>query len=255
MNAIAAATIALPPARLMTPPKVESASTSLRGGHDGGVERDLVSVLLELAPPAGRLVVDVGCGEGAVVRRFAAEGATAIGIETGAEPLARARAHAPVGGERYLEGAGEALPLDDASADAVLFVQSLHHVPEPAAALAEAARVVRPGGAIVVVEPLAEGPFFGLVAHVDDETRVRALAQAAIARAPLPAERELRFDVLVRLASFAAFRDRITLADATRTAIFAAREDELRAAYDALAGPGGELALPSPYVAHLLRRP
>jgi ubiquinone/menaquinone biosynthesis C-methylase UbiE len=221
------------------------------------MERDLVDVLLEQAPPAGRTVVDVGCGEGSIVRRYAAAGATAIGVETGAEPLARARAHAAVADERYLEGVGQALPLEDASADAVLYVQSLHHVPPESmdAALAEAARVVRPGGAVVIVEPLAEGPFFALVAHVDDETRVRGLAQAAIARSALPVEHELRFDVRVELASFAAFRDRITLADATRTATFAAREEEIRAAYDELAGPGGELSLPSPYVAHRLRRP
>jgi ubiquinone/menaquinone biosynthesis C-methylase UbiE len=221
------------------------------------VERDPISVLLELAPAAGRTVVDVGCGEGSVVRRYAAEGARAIGVETGAEPLARARAHAPVSGERYVEGVGEALPLEDASADAVLFVQSLHHVPVDAidAALAEAGRVVRPGGEVVVLEPLAEGPFFSLVAIVDDETRVRALAREAVARAALPVEHELRFDAPLRLASFEAFRDRVTLADATRTATFAAREDEQRDAYAALAGPDGALAVASPYVAYQLRRP
>ena len=104
------------------------------------------------------------------------------------------------------------------------------------------------------MEPLAEGPFFALVQIVDDETRVRALAQEAVARAPLPVVRELRFDSTVRLASFAALRDLITLADASRAATFAAREDDLRAAYDALAGPDGELAVASPYVVHVLRR-
>jgi ubiquinone/menaquinone biosynthesis C-methylase UbiE len=219
------------------------------------MERDPVAVLLELAPPEGT-VIDVGCGEGSVVRRYAAAGATAIGVETGAEPLARARAHEPVSDERYVEGVGQALPLENASADAVLFVQSLHHVPEEAmdAALAEAARVARPGGGVVVLEPLAEGPFFALVAMVDDETRVRALAQEAVAGGPLPVARELRFDAPVRLASFDAFRDRITLADADRAAIFADREPKLRAAYGELAGPDGALALASPYVAHLLRR-
>ncbi len=218
--------------------------------------REPVDVLLELVPPAGLTVVDVGCGEGSVVRRLAAAGATAIGVETGAEPLARARAHEPVGGERYVEGTGEALPLDAGSADAVVFMQSLHHVPPDAmdAALAEAARVVVPAGAVVVIEPVAAGPFFSLVAMVDDETRVRALAQEAVARAPLALETELRFDAPVRLPSFGAFRDRITLADAERGSAFAEREAELRAAYDELAGAGGELALTSPYVTHLLRR-
>ncbi len=218
--------------------------------------RNPVDVLLELVPPAGRTVVDVGCGEGAVVRRFAAAGATAIGVEMGAEPLERARGHTPVGGERYLEGTGQAIPLDDASADAVLFVQSLHHVPPDAidAALTEAARVVVPGGAVVVLEPVADGPFFALVRMVDDETSVRALAQEAVARAALPVVRELRFDAPVRLPSFDAFRDRITLADASRAAAFAEREAELRAAYDERAGADGVFEAASPYVAQLLRR-
>ena len=59
----------------------------------------------------------------------------------------------------------------------------------------------------------------------------------------------------MRLPSFAAFRDRITLADAERAAAFAEREAELRAAYDELAGAGRRArGLTSPYVAHLLRR-
>ena len=172
---------------------------------------------------------------------YAAAGATAIGVETGAEPLARARAHEPVSDERYVEGVGQALPLEDASADAVLFVQSLHHVPEDAmdAALAEAARVARPGGGVVVLEPLAEGPFFALVAMVDDETRVRALAQEAVAARPAAG----RARAALRRARPAGLVRRLPRPDHARRRrprrrSSPTREDELRAAYDELAGPG-----------------
>jgi SAM-dependent methyltransferase len=194
-------------------------------------------VLDKVLPPGAPIVVDVGCGDGALVRHLARRGARAIGVEVGREPLARARAHAPVGGERYVEGGAQALPLDDACADVVVFANSLHHVPTELldAALGEAARVLRAGGVLYVQEPLAEGPYFELVRMVDDETAVRAAAHAAIGRAAehgLRHEHELRFDAEVVHPDFASFRDRVVLADAARAAAFPAIEDELRARFE-----------------------
>ena len=197
--------------------------------------------VLDATLPAGApVVVDVGCGDGALVRHLARRGARAIGIEIGAEPLARARAREPVGGERYLEGVAQALPLDDASADMVVFANSLHHVPTELldTALAEAARVLRPGGILYVQEPLASGPYFALVRAVDDETEVRAAAQAALRRAAphgLRHEREERFDSDVVHPDFASFRDRVVLADAARVEAFTGIEDDLRARFEATA--------------------
>jgi SAM-dependent methyltransferase len=215
-------------------------------------------VLAELAPPAGRDVVDVGCGAGGLARRLAGLGARVVGVDVSAVALERARAQAGAG-ERYLEGRAEALPLPDASADLVVFHNSLHHVPGPERALAEARRVVRPGGAVYVQEPLAEGAYFELVRRIDDETRVRALAQAAIARAAgagLALECELRFDTDVRLAGFDGFRDAVVLSDARRAAAFAEHEADLRARFAAAAEPAGEgVRFLQPNVAQLLRRP
>jgi hypothetical protein len=126
-------------------------------------------------------------------------------------------------------------------------------------ALAEARRVVRPGGAVCVQEPLAEGAYFELVRRIDDETRVRALAQAAIARvtgAGLELVRELRFDTDVRLTGFDGFRDAVVLSDASRAEAFDAHEAELRERFAAAAEPVGDgVRFLQPNVAHLLRRP
>ncbi len=218
-----------------------------------------LEVLAGLVELDGRDVVDVGCGDGALVRRLAGLGARVTGVEVSAEAVARARAHPAVAGERYVEGTGQALGLPGASADVVVFMQSLHHVPADAmdAALAEAARVVRPGGAVYVQEPLPEGPFFALVALVDDETTVRAQAQAALARASaagLQPERELRFDVGLTLGGFDELRERIVSADPARAGDFAALEPQLRERFAALAGPGGEARVTVPSVAVLLKR-
>ena len=202
-----------------------------------------LDVLDELLPAGAPLVVDVGCGEGALVRHLARRGARALGVEIAAEPLARARSHEPVGSERYERAGAEALPLPDGVADVVIFANSLHHVPVGAlaAALDEAARVLRPGGLLYVQEPLAEGPYFELLRPVDDETAVRAAARAAVARAPARGlvvhERELRFDAPVLHAGFDAFRDRVLLADATRAAAFAGLEHELRERFQRTAEP------------------
>jgi SAM-dependent methyltransferase len=217
-------------------------------------------VLAEVAPPAGRDVVDVGCGAGGLVRRLAGLGARVVGVEISPVALGRARAEATVAGERYLEGRAEALPLPDASADLVVFHNSLHHVPPDGVdrALAEAHRVARPGGAVYVQEPLAEGAYFELVRRIDDETTVRALAQEAIARAGragLELERELRFDTDVRLAGFDGFRDAVVLSDARRERAFAEHEPELRARFAAAAEPAGDgVRFLQPTIAQLLRR-
>jgi SAM-dependent methyltransferase len=216
-------------------------------------------LLAELVPLQGATVVDVGCGDGELVRWLAGRGAHAIGAEVGDEPLARAHAAPRVADERYVHAGAQSLPLPDASADAAVFIQSLHHVPVELMdqALAELARVLRPGGAAFIQEPLAEGDQFEVLRPLDDETEVRRAAQAALGRLPdgLRVERSETVELRVRHASFAALCDRVLTNDAERAARFPAVEDDLRERFTRLATPeDGAFVLRQPTKFDLLRR-
>jgi ubiquinone/menaquinone biosynthesis C-methylase UbiE/DNA-binding transcriptional ArsR family regulator len=100
-------------------------------------------------------VGDLGCGTGQAAEALAPCVRAVVAIDESAAMLQaarrRLRAHANV---ELRRGSLEALPLDDASLDAAVCVLVLHHLPEPERALAEAARVLRPGGRLLVVDML-----------------------------------------------------------------------------------------------------
>ncbi len=218
-------------------------------------------VLLETLPLAGARVIDVGCGDGALSRLMARNGAaTVLGVECSSNQLGRARAAEAVAGVHYVEGVGQSLPAADGTTDIVVFFNSLHHIPVPDqdTALAEAARVLRPGGLVYVCEPVAEGAFFEAVRPVDDETEVRAAAYAAIAAARrhgLAAEAERGYIHTVRHRDFDAFRERICSANEERRRIFAERDGELRALFERLSTPcDGGHCFDQPMRVNLLRK-
>lgn len=217
--------------------------------------------LLEALELKDRRAVDIGSGDGQIARFLTRHGAHVIGIECGAMQLEKAHAAEPAGGERYIEGVGQNLPLPDGSADIVTFINSLHHVPvdEQGKALKEAARVLVDGGALFIAEPLAEGPQFDLLKPVDDETEVRAAAYAEIERAadygfdPVSETRHLQPR---KIPSFESLRDTIIAIEPTRAARFAAMESDLRAAFERLATklPDGAYEVIQPVRVNLLRR-
>jgi SAM-dependent methyltransferase len=219
------------------------------------------TMLERLVAPAGKDVVDIGCGGGALVRELAAAGARPIGVEISDDQLAAARASDGGSGGRYLVGRAEALPLGDASLDLAMFMRTLHHVPVPQmdAALREARRVLRPGGAVYVAEPLADGDFFALTSLVEDEVEVRRAAQAALARsehAGLERVVTIDYDITIGLAGVEAFRARTVSVDPQRGPVFDARRDEIDAAFARLGTPGerpGERCFVQPMRVDVLR--
>jgi SAM-dependent methyltransferase len=201
-----------------------------------------IELLERLLEPAGRDVVDVGCGGGWLARELAARGARVTGTEISDEQLADARARGDAGGRiSYVVGPAEALPLSEASADAVVFMNSLHHVPEAAMpdALREARRVLRPGGRVFVAEPQPAGEFYAMVKLVEDEDHVRAMARRALddaGAAGLERVTALEYDVAGWLADVAALRRRVVSVDAARAARFDTHRAQLTEAFHRLGG-------------------
>ncbi len=143
-----------------------------------------------------------------------------------------------VADETFVEGAGERLPFADDSADVVIYMNALHHVPVAAQsdAIAEASRVLKPGGTLLVLEPLAKGAYFELVRAVEDETAVRAAAYRAIGRAGdagFRAVAEIVYDAPLKFPDFAAFEARIVAVDPKRAPIVARLRDKLRHGFTA----------------------
>ncbi len=139
-------------------------------------------VMADYLPQAGRRILDVGCGEGALVRHFARNGAQAVGLDPLEQAIERALAADNPLGATFMLGGGESLPFPDNDFDVVCFFNSLHHVETElmGKALSEALRVTQGEGLIYVLEPIARGAYFDLVRPIDDETKVRQEAMEAL---------------------------------------------------------------------------
>ena len=130
----------------------------------GAVEQALLA-MLPVATPDGRIarLLDIGTGTGRLLELAASRVDEAVGVDASRSmlALARARLARPEHGGHDMAhctvrlGDMYRLPLPDRSVDAAVMQMLLHHAEEPAAALVEAARVLRPGGRLVVVD-LAE---------------------------------------------------------------------------------------------------
>jgi SAM-dependent methyltransferase len=100
-----------------------------------------------LAGAPGRRLVDVGGGTGNYARALRDDGWDVLVVDRSAAMLARAAEK----GLPTLEADAQHVPLPDEEADAVTMISMLHHVDDPAQGLAEARRILRPGGRLAVM--------------------------------------------------------------------------------------------------------
>ena len=119
---------------------------------EGEVESAIARVLAGAS--VGRLV-DIGTGTGRMIELLAPVASGTIGIDRSPEMLRFARARMAAAGLERVElrqGDMYALPLDDAVADTVVLHQVLHYAQTPVNAIAEAARLLAPGGRLLIVD-------------------------------------------------------------------------------------------------------
>jgi ArsR family transcriptional regulator len=125
--------------------------------------KGVAEALLRLMPPI--VIADLGAGEGTFALLLAERAAKVIAVDTSAKMIEVGREQALRHGVTNVEfrlGDMEEVPIEDGQVDLVFFSQSLHHALHPDRALAEAARVLRPGGRVVVLD---------LVKHRFEEAR------------------------------------------------------------------------------------
>jgi len=125
--------------------------------------KSIAEALLRLMPPM--VIADLGAGEGAFSLLLAQRAKKVIAVDTSAKMIEVAREQALRNGVKNVEfrlGDMEEVPIKAATVDLVWISQSLHHALHPGRALAEANRILRPGGRIVILD---------LVKHRFEEAR------------------------------------------------------------------------------------
>lgn len=146
--------------------QIESDAPSFYEAHVARFMAPFVGALVAAAVRRGDSVLDVACGTGFATRAAAAaagEGARVEGSDLNPGMIALARTISADSGEplRWSQASALDLPHDDRMFDAVICQQGLQFFPDPAAGLAEMARVTRPGGrvGVTVWAPAEQSPF------------------------------------------------------------------------------------------------
>jgi SAM-dependent methyltransferase len=160
-------------------------------GHDHWFWRFNLPRFLELLPGPGRLTIDLGCGEGRLVRQLGELGHNVVGVDS-SPSLVRAAIQADPS-TRVVLGDAARLPLRRQTADLVVAFMALFNMDDVPEVVREVARVLLPGGrlCLAVVHPLAsagdfldddpEGPFVLTGSYFEPRARPLALERDGVA--------------------------------------------------------------------------
>jgi ubiquinone/menaquinone biosynthesis C-methylase UbiE len=144
-------------------------------GREGKVAARFYRLTLAVIGSPGDVdVLDVGCGTGRLLKLLADVGPIrGYGLDAAPEMIKVAQRQCP--GMEFHVGSAEALPFPDQSMDWVTICLAYHHLPDRPGFLAEAARVLRPGGRLLVTEPRFPRPMYsvckGLLRHIDQHAQ------------------------------------------------------------------------------------
>ncbi|HEY6421442.1 MAG TPA: methyltransferase domain-containing protein [Candidatus Binataceae bacterium] len=121
------------------------------------IEEPVIQRLLDAIPPGRAL--DAACGTGRYTRYLGSRGHQVTGVDVTADMIQRARARAL--GAKFLAGSLDALPFAAGSFDLVMCGLALTHLPQVSGAIAEFARVLRPGGRAIIADHHPMAGFLG----------------------------------------------------------------------------------------------
>lgn len=165
-----------------------------------------------------------------------------MGLDINAESLAKAAEAAAAEGVSvaWKEGRAEALPFADGSLDIVVYSNSLHHVApdKMGTALAEARRVLKPGGVLYIMEPVARGNWFEATRLINDETEVRDRALDAISKAQATGFEtvdEIWYQSARRIESFGVYASEQAARGEKRRKLIAKHGEEARTRFESAA--------------------
>jgi ubiquinone/menaquinone biosynthesis C-methylase UbiE len=136
-------------------------------------------------PLKDKVIIDVGCGSGDLVRDMAEQGARVIGVDT-LDMIKKATQKENPNNEVFIVGKGEELPVENDEADMIIFMASFHHIPKEKMvdALLHCKRALKKNGLVLFIEPVAQdGSYFELIRIVEDERDIQAIAYGTIKEA------------------------------------------------------------------------
>ena len=146
-------------------------------------DRKIAEKIFQFSSLDGKRVLEIGCGDGRITGFLAGRPRELIAIEPDPESIQEARR--TISGVDFRIGSGEHLEFLNEAFDMVLFTLSLHHHEDSTTALREAARVLKAGGEILVIEPTIEGEVERIFALVSSEDQAVLNARESIRRSDL----------------------------------------------------------------------
>ena len=218
-------------------------------------------IVVELLGKSVGRALDIGCGDGKFTRLLAGLSSQTSGVDVKANKIEEAAKAAQAAGVAidFRTASGQELPYENASFNVVAFSNSLNHMPDPAAALREAVRVLKPGGVLYVMEPVPSGNYHEATRLVNDETIVRTDAYRSLdklAEHGMQSQREIMYRARRTYANFENWRADQIDRDLKRKALFDAQPEEVRRRFESNADrePDGGLGFDQVFRVNLLRK-